>query len=165
MSIKKVPDFFPFDILRTGETRVLTCQKDCRLEKEHPNPILGFYLPATPAFCPPFDFQLSRLQVSSKTCCISSLHLYPLVLFLSEIAIFAITIGYTSATSMVRLASLPLVLWCMHSCVSMALEKTRKTFWATLYGGISSGSAIHYIEIALNRRSYESRGACPRYTQ
>ena len=96
----------------------------------------------------------------------SSLHLYPLALFISEVTISAITIGYTSATSMVRLALLPLILCCTYLCVSMALEQTQRVFWATLYGGISSGWAIHYIEIALlSRWSYESRGPSPRYTQ
>ena len=95
-----------------------------------------------------------------------SLLLHPLPLYLSEVTISAIVIGFTSPTSFTRLASLPLILICTHVCVSTALERTERTFWASLYGGSSIGWAIHYVEIALlSRWSYGSRGPNPPYKQ
>ena len=91
-----------------------------------------------------------------------SLLLHPLPLYLSEVTISAIVIGFTSPNSFTRLASLPLILICTHLCVSTALERTERTFWASLYGGSSIGWAIHYVEIALlSRWSYENRGPNP----
>lgn len=88
-----------------------------------------------------------------------SLLLHPLLIFLSETTVSAIVIGFTSPTSFIRLALLPFILVCAHRCVLTALERTERTYLASLYGGSSVGWAIHYIEIALlSRWSYETRG-------
>ena len=95
----------------------------------------------------------------------SLLH-HPLALYLSEVTVSALVIGFTSPTSFIRLASLPLILVCTHLCVSTALERTERTSLASLYGGSSVGWAIHYIEIALvSRWSYETRSPNPRAEQ
>ena len=95
-----------------------------------------------------------------------SLLLHPLTLYLLQVTISAVVIGFTSPTSFTRLALLPLILVCTHLCVSTALERTERTSLASLYGGSSIGWAIHYVEIALlSRWSFETRSPNPRPTQ
>lgn len=80
--------------------------------------------------------------------------LHPVLIFLYEASIISLVVGFTRPHSVIRLAALPLVIWCPYAIISSALELMR-AHWASLLSGTAVGFALQYVHLVLlSQRSY-----------
>ncbi|MCJ1384673.1 hypothetical protein MMC17_007791 [Xylographa soralifera] len=83
----------------------------------------------------------------------------PFCLTTLELILNALVVGYTPASSAVRLAVLPLVSICAYLVFSVCLEATQRTVPAAVLAAHSIGFLFQYIETALlSRWDFVSRG-------
>ena len=83
----------------------------------------------------------------------------PFFLTTSQLILNAWVVGYTPASSTLRLAVLPLVVICTYLVFSGCLEATHQTIHAALLAAHSISFLLQYLETALLRRwDFASRG-------
>lgn len=81
--------------------------------------------------------------------------LHPALVFLYEASITSMVVGFAKPYSIVRLAALPLVIWCPYAIIFSALQLMR-AHWASLLSGTAVGFALQYVHLVLlSQRSFE----------
>lgn len=81
--------------------------------------------------------------------------LHPLLVFLYEVSITSVIVGFARPHSIVRLAALPLIIWCPYSVIFSALQHMR-VHWASLLSGTAVGFALQYVHLVLlSQRSFQ----------
>ncbi|KAI9805732.1 MAG: hypothetical protein M1833_005225 [Piccolia ochrophora] len=87
---------------------------------------------------------------------------HPVVVVTIELATIAFVVGFTSSTSIIRLAALPIICTCVWLAVSDSLYCLQRTQWAAIVGINSFSYMLQYIEAALlTKWSFETRGPSP----
>ena len=83
----------------------------------------------------------------------------PLILLLVQFMATALIIGFTTPTSVLRVAALPLVATCCAICVASSKAFLARSPWAATVGGYSVTYLLQYIALALlSGCSYEADG-------
>ena len=83
----------------------------------------------------------------------------PLILLLAQYMVTALIVGFTTPTSLLRFAVLPLVATCSAICVATSKTHLVRSPWAALVGGYSVTYLFQYIALALlSGCSYEADG-------
>ena len=92
-----------------------------------------------------------------------SILLHPITLNLLQAAIGVLVVGFTSPSSVIRLAALPLILLCLCLIIPTCLEQVHRVIWTGLLAGNSTHFLLQYIETALlSKWSFETRGPSSR---
>lgn len=90
--------------------------------------------------------------------------LHPLAVYLFETTTAAFILAFTSPSSPLRLAALPLQVVCVVILIQNSLHRTGRIFWASYFAGSGITCLLHSIETALlSRWSFETknRSLCP----
>ena len=86
--------------------------------------------------------------------------LHPAVVYLFETITVACILGFTTPSSPVRLAALPLLVACVAIVIPTALDRTGRIFWASYFTGSGITCLLQYIETALlSHWSFETRSS------
>lgn len=84
---------------------------------------------------------------------------HPVTLILIQVATIAFAVGFTSSSSIVRLAGLPILLGCVWLAVPTCSERLPRTFWANVLGATSVSYLLQYIDVALlSKWTFEADG-------
>ena len=127
-----------------------------------PDPvILTLLLPNSPF--PSFLLQalvLVTLRISKFLSASCTMLANPLILLLVQYMATALIVGFTTPTSVLRFAALPLIATCSAICVASSKTFIVRTPWAALVGGYSVTYLLQYIALALlTGCSYEADGS------
>ena len=84
--------------------------------------------------------------------------LHPLAVYLFQTITAASILGFTSSSSPVRLAAVPLEVACVAVLIQTSLARTGRIVWASYFAGSGITCLFHYVETALlSRWSFESK--------
>ena len=75
--------------------------------------------------------------------------LHPLTVYVCQVTISALILGFTFPSSLVRFAALPAHVVCVTLLILNSLNSTGRIFWASYFAGGGISCLLHYIETAL----------------
>jgi len=74
---------------------------------------------------------------------------YLIFLMVLQVSLNALLIAFTSPSSPLRLAVLPIIVICVHQVLPICLEATGRVIWAALLGAHSVSFLFQYLDTAL----------------
>ncbi len=87
------------------------------------------------------------------------LQLYPVLLLVTEVVIISLITGFSSSSSILRIAALPFVALCVCLAIPACTTHMQRRPWGAFVGGYSITFLLQYINVALlSKWSFENHG-------
>ncbi|MCJ1432277.1 hypothetical protein MMC27_001633 [Xylographa pallens] len=119
------------------------------------SPKLSFHL--HPHGYSPLAIPLDLRRIMASNLFVSPL-LHPVAVYLFQTITAASILGFTSCSSPVRLAAVPLQVACVAVLIQTSLPRTGRIVWASYFAGSGITCLLHYVETALlSRWTFESK--------
>lgn len=101
-----------------------------------------------------------ELDLPDSTSFLYTMQLYPVLLLVIEVVIIALITGFSSPSSKLRIAALPLLALCVWLAVLACMNYMQRSPWGAFVGGYSITFLFQYISTALlSRWSFETHGS------
>jgi len=114
---------------------------------------------AGPSPTSPMKAKITMFPISNTDLTFSSIITHPVVLDTLQITAIALVISFTPASSIIRSATLPLILAIPMYSIPGCFERVQRTIWGGILGSHSSGYLLQYLEVALlGRYAFEGLG-------